>query len=76
MSGPFIIPPDNSKDFDAYEQRYTNWYPTRRKTHMANCLSTINAKIYKQMFMFNAGNKPYDEYMANAIVDEETRQAL
>ena len=76
MSGPFIISPDNSEDFDAYEQRCAHWYPTRRKTHMANCLSTINAKICKQMFMFNAENKPYDEYMANAIVDEENGRAM
>ena len=76
MSGPFIIPPDNSEDFDAYEQRYAHQYPTRRKTHMANCLSTINATICKQMFMFNAENKPCDEYMANAIVDEETRRVM
>jgi hypothetical protein len=76
MSSPCIIPPDNSEDFDAYEQRYAHRYSTRRKTHMANCLSTINAKICKQMFMFNTENKPYDKYMANSIVDEETRRAL
>eukprot|EP00957_Ditylum_brightwellii_P073369 5576246-Ditylum_brightwellii.AAC.1 len=76
MSGPFIIPPDNSEEFDAYEQRYAHRYPTRRKTHMDNCLSTISAKICKQMFMFNAENKPYEEYMANAIVDEETGRAM
>eukprot|EP00957_Ditylum_brightwellii_P179904 13704373-Ditylum_brightwellii.AAC.1 len=28
------------------------------------------------MFMFNAENKLYNEYMANAIVDEETGRAL
>eukprot|EP00957_Ditylum_brightwellii_P050937 3863339-Ditylum_brightwellii.AAC.1 len=28
------------------------------------------------MFMFNAENKPYDEYMVNAIVGEETERAL
>eukprot|EP00957_Ditylum_brightwellii_P029378 2220704-Ditylum_brightwellii.AAC.1 len=28
------------------------------------------------MFLFNAKNKPYDEYMANAIVDEGTGRAL
>eukprot|EP00957_Ditylum_brightwellii_P145555 11082878-Ditylum_brightwellii.AAC.1 len=76
MSGLFIIPPDNSKYFDADEQCYAHRYPIRRKTHMANCLSTINAEICKQMFMSNAENKGYDEYMANAIVDEETGQAL
>eukprot|EP00957_Ditylum_brightwellii_P035814 2715094-Ditylum_brightwellii.AAC.1 len=76
MSGPFIIPQDNSEDFDAYEQRYAHRYPNRRKTNMANCLSTINAKICKQMFMSNAENKPYDEYMEIVIVDEDTGRAM
>eukprot|EP00957_Ditylum_brightwellii_P102392 7805245-Ditylum_brightwellii.AAC.1 len=43
---------------------------------MANLLTTINAQICKQMFMFNAERKPNDEYMENAIVDKETGRAL
>eukprot|EP00957_Ditylum_brightwellii_P105846 8071907-Ditylum_brightwellii.AAC.1 len=70
MSGPFIIPPDNIKDFDANEYRYAHRYPTRRKAHMANLLTTINAQTCKQMF--NAARIYHDEHMANAIVNEET----
>eukprot|EP00957_Ditylum_brightwellii_P186139 14171101-Ditylum_brightwellii.AAC.1 len=65
MSGPFIIPLEEGEEFDADEHRYPHQYPTRRKAHMANLLSTINAQTCKQMF--NAARISHDEHMANAI---------